>query len=137
MIKEVWLNLPVKDVNVSKKFFSAIGFSFNDKNPDPNSAALVVGSKGTIVMLFPETMFKNFTQNNVADTKQGNEILISFDAESKQEVDDLADKVSKAGGNVFAKPTEIQGWMYGCGFADPDGHRWNILFMDKSKMPKN
>jgi predicted lactoylglutathione lyase len=137
MTKEIWLNLPVKDVAKSKEFFRNIGFTFNTKYGDSDmSASLQVGEKGIIVMLFHESMFKNFTQNDVADTEAGNEILISFDAESPAEVDELARKVEAAGGNVFGKPGDIQGWMYGCGFADLDGHRWNAVYMDWSKMPK-
>ena len=60
--------------------------------------------------------------------------MISIDAESRQEVEDLAQKVNDAGGVVFAKPAEKQGWMYGCGFSDLDGHRWNVLFMDYSRL---
>ena len=87
-------------------------------------------------MLFEEAMFKGFLRNNVADTTKVNEVLFSFDAESRQEVDEVAAKVKAAGGVVFAEPGESQGWLYGCGFTDPDGHRWNPLFMDKSKLPK-
>jgi predicted lactoylglutathione lyase len=137
MTKEIWINLPVKDVAKSKEFFKNIGFNFNTKYGDSDmSASLQLGEKGIIVMLFHESMFKNFTQNDIADTKAGNEILISFDAESPAEVDALAKKVEAAGGNVFGKPGEIQGWMYGCGFADLDGHRWNAVYMDWSRMPK-
>ena len=66
--------------------------------------------------------------------KTSSEILISIDAENKGEVDALAKKVEEAGGTVFAPPAESQGWMYGCAFADLDGHRWNSLFMDFSKL---
>ena len=87
-------------------------------------------------MLFEESTFENFVQNEITDTKSSSEILISIDAESRAEVDAFAKKVVEAGGLVFAKPAEIQGWMYGCGFADLDGHRWNMLYMDLSKAPK-
>jgi hypothetical protein len=87
-------------------------------------------------MLFEEQVFKSFTQHTVADTKQGNEVLFSIGAESREEVDEIAKKATEAGGIVFAKPGEKDGWLYGCGFADLDGHRWNILYMDMSKMPK-
>jgi len=136
MTKEIWINLPVKDVAKSKAFFTAIGFNFNTKYGDSDtSASLMLGEKNIIVMLFQEAMFKGFTQNEISDTKAGNEMMISFDAESPQEVDELAKKVEAAGGHVFGKPSEIQGWMYGCGFTDLDGHRWNALYMDFSKMP--
>ena len=62
--------------------------------------------------------------------------MISFDAESPEEVDETARKVFDSGGKIFSEPAEIQGWMYGFAFADLDGHRWNQIYMDYSKMPK-
>ncbi len=86
-------------------------------------------------MLFEESMFKGFIRHEISDPVKGSEILISIDAANREEVDDLAKKAAVAGGEVFGKPSEIQGWMYGCGFTDLDGHRWNVLYMDPSKMP--
>lgn len=80
--------------------------------------------------------FASFVQNTIADTQTHSEMLISIDAESRQEVEELAQKVNEAGGVVFAKPAENQGWMYGCGFSDLDGHRWNVLFMDYAKLKR-
>lgn len=136
MTKELWINLPVKDVARSKEFFSRLGFSFNEQMSTDHSACLLVGAKKLVVMLFAEPVFKGFTQHEVADTKQATEVLFSIDAESREEVDEMAKKATDAGGMVFGKPSENQGWMYGCGFTDLDGHRWNVLYMDMSKMPK-
>lgn len=136
MIKEIWLNLPVKEVAKSKIFFSKIGFSFNEQHDTDHSTCMLVGEKNFVVMLFEEAMFEGFVQNKITDAQSGSEMLISIDAESREEVDALARKAEEAGGTLFAKPTEIQGWMYGCGFADLDGHRWNVLFMDFSKLSK-
>lgn len=134
MTKQLWLNLPVKNIEASKEFFSGLGFSFNTEHGNSSvSASLVIGKN--VIMLFEETSFKNFTKSEIADTAQANEILISIDAESREEVDELADKAVAAGGKLFGKPGEKDGWMYGCGFIDPDGHRWNVLYMDMSKMP--
>jgi len=135
MAKQIWLNLPVKDVKKSKVFFDKIGFSFNEENETAQSACMIVGDKNFVVMLFEEAVFGAFLQNKITDTKSSSEILISIDAESRDEVDVWAQKVVEAGGVVFSKPTEIQGWMYGCGFADLDGHRWNVLYMDFKKLP--
>jgi predicted lactoylglutathione lyase len=133
MTKQFWLNLPVKNINRSKDFFTNLGFSFKEGpgNTD-TSAALSVG--GIVVMLFEEDFFKTCTGNELTDTKQGTEVLMSVDAESREEVDELARKAAAAGGIVFGQPGEHQGWMYSCGFTDPDGHRWNVLHMDMSKM---
>ncbi|MHC0445976.1 VOC family protein [Flavobacterium sp. 3-218] len=135
MTKQIWLNLPVKDVAKAKGFFWKIGFSFNEQHDTPSSTCMIVGEGHFVVMLFEEMLFSSFSQHNLTDTKSSSEVLISIDAESREEVDELAEKVKEAGGTVFSPPAESQGWMYGCGFADLDGHRWNVLFMDFSKLP--
>ncbi len=134
MTKQIWLNLPVKNVAKAKDFFWKIGFSFNEQHDTPSSTCMVIGESNFVVMLFEELLFKSFSQNELTDTQSGSEILISIDAESKEEVDALAEKVTEAGGTVFSPPAESQGWMYGFGFADLDGHRWNVLYMDFSKL---
>jgi predicted lactoylglutathione lyase len=134
MTKQIWLNLPVKNVAKAKDFFWKIGFSFNEQHDTPSSTCMVIGEGNFVVMLFEELLFKSFSQNELTDTQSGSEILISIDAENKEEVDVLAEKVKEAGGTVFSPPAESQGWMYGFGFADLDGHRWNVLYMDFSKL---
>ena len=136
MIKQIWLNLPVKDIAKSKVFFSQLGFSFNEKHETKTSACLMIGDSNFVIMLFSESVFAGFVQNKITDTKTSSEILISIDAQSRNEVDEMANKVAEAGGIVFAEPAENQGWMYGCGFEDLDGHRWNVLYMDLSKLPQ-
>ncbi|KQL49425.1 extradiol dioxygenase [Brevibacillus choshinensis] len=134
MTKEIWLNLPVKDVQKSKQFFTEIGFSLNPRFGDNDQqASLFIGEKQFVVMLFPESTFTQFTRNEIPDATKATQILISIDAQSKEDVDSLLDKVVTAGGTIYAKPQD-QGWMYGAGFADLDGHRWNVLFMDESKI---
>lgn len=136
MTKQIWLNLPVKDIAKSKVFFSQLGFSFNEKHETKTSACLMIGDSNFVIMLFSESVFAGFVQNKITDTKTSSEILISIDAQSRNEVDEMANKVAEAGGIVFAEPAENQGWMYGCGFEDLDGHRWNVLYMDLSKLPQ-
>lgn len=134
MANQIWLNLPVKDVAKSKVFYSKIGFTFNEEHDTPKSTCMLVGVNKFVIMLFEENLFVDFSQNELTDTKTSSEILISIDAQDKEEVNELAKKVAAAGGIVFAPPAESQGWMYGCAFADLDGHRWNSLFMDFSKL---
>ena len=137
MTKEIWINLPVKNVAVSKAFFTQLGFKFNTEHGDTtDSACMIVGEKNVAVMLFEESMLKGFLKNEITDTAKSNEMMLSFDAQSKEEIDEMAQKAEAAGANVFSQPAEIQGWMYGFAFADPDGHRWNMLYMDMGKMPK-
>jgi len=136
MTKEIWLNLPVKDVKKSKEFFSKIGWTLNEKHTSDDMACFTVGEKNMTVLFIAEETFKGFTKSEISDTKAGAEVLISFDAESREEVDEMARKVFEVGGTVFAEPAEIQGWMYGFTFADFDGHRWNQIYMDFSKLPQ-
>ena len=87
-------------------------------------------------MLFEEPTFAKFSRNEISDVTKGTEVLFSIDAESKEEIDEMAKKVEQAGGIIYGGPTENYGWLYGCGFLDLDGHRWNLLYMDMSKMPQ-
>lgn len=136
MVKQIWLNLPVKDIGRSREFFTALGFSPTPHGNSDASVGFVVGEHNIVVMMFLEQVFKSFVQTEIADTSINTEMLISIDAESRLEVDAIAKKAADAGGEVFAPPGESQGFMYGCGFKDPDGHRWNVLYMDKEKMPR-
>jgi hypothetical protein len=137
MTNEIWLNLPVKDVSKSKEFFQQIGFALNEQNGcGDEMAGLRIGRNNFNVMLVAENPFRHFSKSEIADNKTSAQILISFDAESREAVDDLARKVFDAGGTIFSEPQEMQGWMYGFGFTDLDGHRWNQVFMDFSKMPQ-
>jgi uncharacterized protein len=137
MIKAFWINLPVKDLEKSRKFFTKIGFVLNPRFAgSSDTASLLIGDKSAVVMLFTEPAFKGFAANDIADARQATEVLLSIDAESRDEVDAMAKKVEEAGGTIYGKPGEKDGWMYGCGFIDPDGHRWSILHMDMSRMPK-
>jgi predicted lactoylglutathione lyase len=138
MTKSLWINLPVKDTSKSKAFFSSLGFTLNEKQSIGDEfACFFIGEHKAVLMLIQESSFEKFTQHKLADTKTGTEVLFSIDAESRAEVDEMAKKAELAGGTVFGKPGDHHGWMYGCGFSDLDGHRWNVLYMDMSKMPKS
>jgi predicted lactoylglutathione lyase len=136
MAQDIWLNLPVKDLATSVSFFTAIGFA---RNPGPgnseHSASFTIGDRKVVLMLFTQDAFAGFTRNAVANTAQGTEVLFSLGADSRGQVDDVAKRAKAARGSVFAQPQEF-GFMYGCGFCDPDGHRWNMLYMDPAQMPK-
>jgi len=136
MIKDIWINLPVKDVARSAAFYAGIGMT---RNPGPgnseNSACFVIGEKKIVLMLFAEKTFAGFTNNPLADCGSGTEVLFSVGMENRAQVDELAMRTKSAGGKVFREPAESNGFMYGCGIVDPDGHRWNALYMDFSKMP--
>lgn len=137
MPKDVWINLPVGDVERSRSFFLKVGFALNSQHENGSDAAsLMLGEKGIILMLFPEATFSGFSGQRCADTRAGTEVLFSIGVERREEVDEIVSRVVEAGGSIFSEPKEIHGWMYGAGFADPDGHRWNLLHMDVSRIPQ-
>ena len=134
---EFWLNISSKNLSKAKEFFHHLGFKVNDQHQGPHMVSLFVGNKNIVLNLFEEKLFQTFTQNTVTETNLSNEIIFSIGADSPGEVDTMAQKAVEAGGKLYGKPGYKDGWMYGCGFTDLDGHRWNILFMDIPKMPKN
>ena len=137
MSNELWLNLPSKDLKKAKEFFVKMGFEMNDRHAGPHMVSMFVGSQRVVVNLFQESLFQQFIGGqSVTDNQQSNEILFSIGAGSPKEVDDMAKKAVDAGGTLYGKPGYKDGWMYGCGIVDLDGHRWNILYMDMSKLPK-
>lgn len=136
MISSLWINLPVKNLETSLSFFKQLGFV--DKSATLNnkeSFRMEIGK--VIVMLFHETKFKEFIHFDLSNPKRGSEMLLSIEVGSREEVDTIFEKVNEAGGTKFAQPKEKDGWLYGAGFLDPDGHRWNLLFMDRDKISKN
>ena len=134
MTKEIWLNLPVKDIRKTTDFFTKIGFTLNAHAPKSDTmASFNIGQKDFIINFFTEEVFNSFTPFKIADLENKTECLISIDAESPAEVDEILEKAKVAGANVYAKGGEKDGWMYGGGFTDLDNHKWNVLFMDMSK----
>ncbi|RKR09442.1 hypothetical protein C8C82_1376 [Flavobacterium sp. 81] len=119
MTKQIWLNLPVKEVAKSKAFFSKIGFSFNEEHDTPSSTCMIVGEGKFVVMLFEESLFASFSQNKLTDTKLSSEVLISIDAESVAEVDELAKKSCRSWRNRFCsscRKSRLDVWFWFCRF---------------------
>ena len=134
MPSKIFVNLPVKDLKRSIDFFTHLGFSFNPQFTDDKAACLVISEGSIYAMLLTEPMFKNFTKKEIADASKTTEVLIAIDADSREQVDELVKKAVEACGSIYAKPAD-HGWMYQHSFADPDGHQWEILYMDESKLP--
>lgn len=130
MVTNIFVNLPVKDLKKSMEFFKHLGFTFNEQFTDDTAAAMVIG-KNMYAMLLTESKFKEFISTEVADTNKVIEVLVALSLESKQEVDDLFEKVLQAGGRQ-ARPAKDHGFMYERSFKDVDGHIWEPFWMDPS-----
>ncbi len=130
MRKELCINLPVKDIGRTREFYLSIGLPLAGENDDGNIVAFSISDKSIILFFILEESFGNYRTINPTNIKKGGEILLSIAAKSQQHVDELARKVVEAGGKLFCKPEEHNGWLYGCRFADPDGHRWSVMCME-------
>ncbi|KPU90863.1 extradiol dioxygenase [Variovorax paradoxus] len=134
--KQIFVNLPVKDLDKSKAFFNALGYSFNPQFTDANAACMVVQEGSIHAMLLVEPFFKTFTDKAIADTRTSTEVLLCLSCESRAEVDELVAKAVAAGGTTPRAPQDL-GFMYGHGFQDLDGHLWELVFMDpNAQMPQ-
>ncbi|MEX1122818.1 MAG: VOC family protein [Balneolales bacterium] len=129
--RQVWANLPVKDVERTSQFYTEMGFKLNG---DPKNGQLVsffAGRDDFIIHFFRADMFKESSKGDAADLSKGNEIMVTIGANSREEVHAWAEQVKQAGGSIFDEPAVIQNNWYGCGFADPDGHKWNVFYNGK------
>lgn len=126
----IFVNLPVRDLERSKKFFAALGFEFNPQFTDDKAACMIV-SDLACVMLLREEFFQTFTKRKLCDTRTHTEGLFALSCPSREAVDDMVNKAVAAGGQHAMEPQD-HGFMYGWSFYDPDGHHFEVLFMDPS-----
>jgi uncharacterized protein len=133
MSRQLFVNLPVENLDRTIAFFTALGFGFNPKFTDENATCLVI-SEQIQVMLLTKPFFAGFTKKPVADARTATETLLALSCESRDEVDAMIGKAVAAGA---ATPMESKdyGFMYQHGFEDLDGHQWEVFWMDESAMP--
>ena len=132
MSTKIFVNLPVKDLNKSVEFFTKLNFKFNPQFTDENATCMIVG-EDSFVMLLVEKFFKTFTPKEINDAHKSTEVLVTLSADSREKVDEMVNTALRAGGKTSSEPQD-QGWMYGRGFQDLDGHLWEIMYMDISAM---
>jgi predicted lactoylglutathione lyase len=123
----IFVNLPVADIERSRKFFTDLGYTFNEKFCDGRALALVLG-ESKVAMLTQTDFFGSFHPVETADASKTKECVICLSADSRDAVDVLVDRAIAAGGT--AGDTEDHGFMYGRSYDDPDGHSWQIFWMD-------
>lgn len=133
MINQVFINLPVADLQRSISFFEALGFVHNPAFSDDTAACIVI-SDAVSVMLGTHAKFREFTPKAVCDTSQAVEVLINLSCESREQVNGLVAKALAAGGSTYDKPEDF-GFMYTHSFVDPDGHGWGLFHMVSQPAP--
>jgi uncharacterized protein len=126
--KQIFVNLPIKNMERSQAFFKSLGFSFNPQFTNDQGACMVV-TDSIFVMLLVEPFFQTFTKKPVADASKSTEVLVCLSCESRAEVDEVVRKALAAGGKA-PNPVQDHGFMYGHGFEDLDGHLWEVVYMD-------
>jgi predicted lactoylglutathione lyase len=131
--KQIFVNLPVKDLKRSIDFFTALGFTFNPQFTDDNATCMIIG-ENIYAMLLVESFFKTFTKKQISEASKATEVLTAISVESWEKVDEIANRALASGGS-FNKDPQDHGWMYSRSFQDPDGHIWELLYMDESKIP--
>ncbi|WP_460861578.1 VOC family protein [Nocardiopsis coralliicola] len=132
MNRMVFVNLPVSDLDRSRAFFTALGFTINEDFSDETAASVVI-SEEIVAMLLTEEKFRGFAGVPAADPAAGREVIVALSCSSRDEVDTLADAALAAGAGR-ARPAEDLGFMYQRSFLDPDGHLWEVAYMDLSQM---
>lgn len=128
----IFVNLPVNDLDASKKFFTELGYSINPQFSDETAASVVI-SDTIVAMLLTRQKYAEFTKKEIVDARKSSEVLIALSAESREKVDELVDKALAAGGTV-AGETLDHGFMYGRSFDDLDGHTWEVVWMDPAAL---
>lgn len=128
MHKNIFVNLPVKDLNRSVEFFTKLGYSFNPQFTDENATCMLVGDN-IYAMLLVEQFFTSFIPNSVADSTKVSQVILALTCDSREEVNELTRRAIAAGASQHKEPSDL-GFMYSSMFQDLDGHFWEPFWMD-------
>ncbi|MGK2286308.1 VOC family protein [Pedomonas sp. V897] len=136
MQRMIFVNLPVRDLARSTAFYEALGFA---KNPQfsNDDASCMMWSEVIVVMLHTHEHFLRFSPRPVSDATKACEVLLCLSAETREAVDALVQKAGTAGGGVDPCPVQDHGFMYGRSYEDPDGHIWEVVWMDPAAVAES
>lgn len=132
-VKSVFINLPVKDLEKSRLFWKKLGFSFNEQFSDERAACLILEEGKIYSMLIIHELFSTFTNRPIADNST-TQVLTAIEVDSKESVDEIVSVALKSGAKRYRESVD-NGWMYYDCFEDLDGHQWEVLFTDETKLP--
>ena len=132
-ISSIYVNLPVKDLAVTRTFWTSLGFQFNEQFSNDKAVCLVLNEGSMYAMLLTHEFFAGFTTRSVADGSS-TQVILAVEVESREKVDAIVRAALANGGTRYREAAD-HGWMYYDSFADPDGHQWEIMHSDLSKLP--
>ena len=135
MSKQIFINLPVRDLPKAKAFYEAIGAVNNPQFTDDTAACMVL-SDTIFVMLLTHPKWAFFTKKPIVDAHEASEVMLALSADDRASVDAMVDAAGVHGGKPDVNPKQDLGFMYGRSFEDVDGHVWETMFMDMSQMPQ-
>jgi uncharacterized protein len=135
MPQMIFVNLPVTDLDKSKAFYEAVGAANNPAFTDDTAACMVLEEGSIHVMLLTHAKWATFTAKTIPDAHTTAQVLLCVSADSRAAVDGQVDKAVGAGGKADPTPTQDFGFMYGRSFEDPDGHIWEVMWMDPTAIP--
>jgi len=135
MPQMIFVNLPVTDLDKSKAFYEAVGATNNPAFTDDTAACMVIEEGAIHVMLLTHAKWATFTAKTIPDAHTTAQVLLCVSADSREAVDGQVDKAVGAGGKADPTPTQDFGFMYGRSFEDPDGHIWEVMWMDPTAIP--
>ncbi|MDO9201625.1 MAG: glyoxalase/bleomycin resistance/extradiol dioxygenase family protein [Hydrogenophaga sp.] len=133
MFRQIFVNLPIKDMDRSQAFNQALGLGFNPRFTNEQGACLEIGDN-FYAMLLVEPFFQGFTQKPIGDAHQATEVILALSVDSRAEVEAVIAKAVAAGATTPNEPKDF-GFMFQHGFADLDGHQWEVFWMDEAAAP--
>jgi predicted lactoylglutathione lyase len=134
MFRQIFVNLPVKDMARSQAFFKALGLSFNPRFTNEQGACLEIG-ENFYAMLLVEPFFQGFTKKPIGDAHKTTEVILALSVDSRAAVEEVMRKAVAAGATRPNEPKD-HGFMFQDGFADLDGHQWEVFWMDEAAAPE-
>ena len=130
MGKQIFVNLPVKNLRKTMEFFTKVGFTFNPEFTNDDATCMVI-DENIFAMLLVEKFFKTFTQKEICATNN-KEVIMAISVNSREEVDNILQNAIEAGGTETRNLSD-NGWMYARSFQDLNGHIWEILYIENSQ----
>jgi len=135
MPSKMFVNLPVKNLDKSKTFFQAIGYSFNPQFSDDTGACMVISDEN-YAMLLTEPKMREFTPRPIADATKSTEVIVCLSLDSREDVASVVEKALTAGASRVGEPRDY-GFMVQDGFQDLDGHIWEFFWMDPNHIQRD